>query len=173
MSEKTENLLGTLSLLISDQIRSQTTAEVSAGGGSPAALVALASFLGGGTNEELRSVLGLSHSATVRLVEKLEDRALIERGPGADARSVSIKPTAAGVDLAERVLERRADVLRRALHPLSAGERKTLKELLAKVLAAQVGEQNPPRRICRLCDIEACGHHRGECPVTEANRRDR
>jgi hypothetical protein len=53
---------------------------------------------------------------------------------------------------------------------LSPAERATLAALHGKLLAGLTSDRASARRLCRLCDIEACGHHRGTCPVSEARR---
>ena len=45
----------------------------------------------------LAGVLGLTHSGTVRLVDRLEDDGLLRRGQGQDARVVTLELTAKGV----------------------------------------------------------------------------
>ena len=62
----------------------------------------------------------------------------------------------------------RESALAEALAVLDAGERRALTELNEKLLAGLTSDRASARRICRLCDIEACGHERGICPVTEA-----
>ena len=51
---------------------------------------------------------------------------------------------------------------------LSAGERRALTELHEKLLAGVTSDRASARRLCRLCDADACGHERGICPVTMA-----
>lgn len=164
------NLLGTLSLAIADRIREEATARAPSTGGAPAAIVALDTFLAGASIIELSRVLELSHSATVRLVDKLERAGLLQRRPGEDARAVAIWPTPAGRELAREIKRARLEALDDLLHPLSEGERAELVRLQEKMLASLVMAGDDPRRICRLCDAEACGHEIGCCPVTEAPR---
>ena len=65
------NLLGAWALAVSDRVGAAAAATAGRGGQAPAALVALHQFAGGSTIEELRQVLGLSHSAAVRLIDGL------------------------------------------------------------------------------------------------------
>ena len=51
---------------------------------------------------------------------------------------------------------------------LGAGERRALTELHEKLLAGLASDRASARRLCRLCDADACGHERGTCPVTMA-----
>ncbi|MGH2844754.1 MAG: MarR family transcriptional regulator, partial [Thermoleophilaceae bacterium] len=62
----------------------------------------------------------------------------------------------------------RAGALEDALAELDANERAELARLHEKVLSALTEGRSSARRICRLCDAEACGHREGRCPVTRA-----
>lgn len=167
------NLLGTLSLAVADRVRGATQSEAQAAGEGPAALVALTTFLERPTIQELSGVLGLTHSATVRLVDKLEARGLIERRPTADRRAVAIVLTPDGRAVGLRVLAARERILGELLAPLSPAERTELTRLHERLLAGLVGAGAQPTRVCRMCEPVACGHEVGLCPVTEAARRRR
>ncbi len=161
------NLLGALSLLIADQTAGAV--EGVAGSGSAAsALSALYQFLERPTIDDLRRVLGLTPSGAVRLVDRLAEAGLATRGPGGDGRSRSIRLTAAGRRAAAKVTEARAAVLSRALGGLTASERETLHGLLGRVLAGMVWRKDGGAWICRMCDLRACGHEEGRCPVANA-----
>lgn len=164
------NLLGTLALAVSDRLRSACAEEAGSGGEAPAGLVAVATFLSGGSIEELSRALGLSHSATVRLVDKLEAQKLVRRESGEDQRSVALVATDRGLHRTKRVLAARGSVLEGLLAPLSEAERVELTRLHEKLLAGLVVDGMAPTRICRLCDADGCGHESGRCPVTEAGR---
>ena len=168
--QRQANLLGALSLTVADRIRAAASASAPSSGEGPAGLVALATFMAGGSIEELSQVLGLSHSATVRLVDKLERSELAERRSADDARAVAVAPTAEGIEIAELIQRARLDVLSDLLDPLTSAERTELSRLHEKLLAGLVATGEPRGRICRLCDAGACGHDRGQCPVTEAPR---
>ena len=114
------NLLGALSLTVADRIRAAATASAPSSGEGPAGLVALATFMQGGSIEELSRVLGLSHSATVRLVDKLEGGELVERRIADDARAVAVVPTVEGVEIAEQIQGARLNVLTGLLDPLTS-----------------------------------------------------
>ena len=103
-------------------------------------------------------MLGLSHSATVRLVDKLERSELAERRSADDARAVAVAPTAEGIAIAERIQRARLDALSELLDPLTSAERKELARLHEKLLAGLVATGELRGRICRLCDAGACGH---------------
>lgn len=162
------NLLGTLSLAATSHVARAADTASPHGGSAPAALVALEGYLGGEPIDALRRVLGLTHSGAVRLVDRLADAGLVVRSEGADQRTVAVTLTPAGRRAADRIRMARARALEEVLSPLSASERETLTALHEKLLAGLTTDRGSARRLCRLCDPEACGHHRGTCPVTEA-----
>ena len=141
------------------------------GGAAPAAIVALATFLDGSSLDMMRRPLGLSHSAAVRLADRLAGAGLARREPGADGRSVSIRLTAEGAQLALRIRAAREAALETVLAPLSVSERAQLTALHEKLLAGITGGRADAGHICRLCDADACGHELGHCPVTQAADR--
>lgn len=170
ISRRESNILGTASLAVADRVLAACRLETSSSGESAAGIVAAATFLSGATIEELSRAVGLTHSATVRLVDRLEAKGELERRPGRDGRSVAIAATASGAALAERALAAREAVLEEMLAPLSATERQLLTELNAKLLAGVVHSGASATNVCRLCDADGCGHDAGLCPVTEAGR---
>lgn len=162
------NLFGAISLAVAE--RSDDAARIAAahGGAAPAALVALDTFLDGSSLDVMRRPLGLSHSAAVRLADRLAKAGLVRREPGSDGRSVSIRLTAEGAQLVERIRNARESALESVLAPLPAGERAELTRLHEKLLAGITGGRADAGHICRMCDAEACGHEQGRCPVTRA-----
>jgi len=169
ITSQATNLAGTFSLAVADRIRGAGVADAG-GGEAPAALVALSEFLGGASIRELSLVLGITHSATVRLVDGLEAKRLVRRQPGEDGRAVALHPTAAGTAKAEAILAARAAALDGLLAPLSRDERRQLARLHRRLLAGLVESGGDPRHICRQCDTGGCGHESGRCPVTTAAR---
>jgi MarR family transcriptional repressor of emrRAB len=159
------NLLGALALTLADGIEAAAAAAAGHGASGPAALVLLDDLAGGATVEELRRALGLTHSGTVRLVDRLVAGELVERRVGGDARSLSLHLTPAGRRTARRVLVARETVLERALIALEPRQRAEFERSLEAVLREL---DAPRRRVCRLCDSGACGR----CPV-EAKRSTR
>jgi MarR family transcriptional regulator, negative regulator of the multidrug operon emrRAB len=159
------NVTGALAVAIADRLSGDSDA---------AALITLLER-GGLTIEWLRRIVGLSHSATVRLVDRLCDQGLVRRWAGADRRSVSIRLTPNGRRAAERLRQGREDALVNLLAPLEREERAALRALADKVLAgavagaargAEAGRWEA-RLICRLCDHGACAAA-GGCPVDRA-----
>jgi DNA-binding MarR family transcriptional regulator len=167
---RTGNLLGALSLAVADRT---TAAAGDAAGQSESAAVALSAlhhFLEDPSVDLLGQVLGLTPSGTVRLLDRLQEAGYVTRRPGRDARSVSVRLTASGRRAAERVSEARAEVLEDALSDLAPGERRTLDELVSRVLVGLIREPGATRWTCRLCDTTACGRNDGRCPVANAAR---
>ena len=167
-SAREANLLGTLSLALTDRVEAAVEACAPQGPSAPAALAALEGYLGGEPIDALRRVLGLTHSGAVRLVDRLAADGLAERRRGADGRSVAVTLTPAGRRAAAAIREAREQALAEALSVLGAGERRALTELHEKLLAGLTSDRASARRLCRLCDADACGHERGTCPVTTA-----
>jgi MarR family transcriptional repressor of emrRAB len=162
------NLLGAVSLAVSDRVRAAVERGASQGGSAPAALVSLAGYLDGSPIDAVRGPLGLTHSATVRLVDRLVAAGLARRREGPDRRSVAVELTPAGHMAAAEATRARAEALEEALAGLDAGERAELARLHGKVLATLTDGRAAAGHICRLCDSYACGHWQGRCPVTQA-----
>ncbi|MGH2743362.1 MAG: winged helix DNA-binding protein, partial [Thermoleophilaceae bacterium] len=90
------NLLGAVSLAVADRVRDAAERGTGQGGSAPAALVSLAGYLDGSPIDSVRGPLGLTHSATVRVVDRLVAAGLARRRGGADRRSVAVELTPAG-----------------------------------------------------------------------------
>jgi DNA-binding MarR family transcriptional regulator len=166
----TANLLGALSLVVHDRFSEAMTDASGRSETAAAALSSLDNFLDRPTIDTLRRVLGLTSSGTVRLVDRLQDENLIERGRGDDRRATALQLTRSGRRAAGEVAAARAGVLHDALATLSGKERETLDGLLAKLLVGMMREPGATRYMCRLCDASACGHAEGRCPVRNAAR---
>jgi DNA-binding MarR family transcriptional regulator len=163
---RTANLLGALSLVAGDRVREATSAEPT----WSAALVSLHTMADGGSIDELRRVLGLSHSGGVRVVKALGRAGLVDlrRDPG-DGRAVQVWLTDDGRAEASRIRATRLEALDELLEPLDPADRAELDALLARALGAATGGVEDARHICRLCDPGVCGHP-ARCPVTCAAR---
>src|SRR5260370_23540891 len=109
--DRTANVLGALALVISDRIDDAVSDAAGHSQTAATALSALYHFIDRPTVDRLGQVLGLTHSGTVRLVDRLEDDGWVVRGRGADGRSVAISLTARGRRAAALVAAARAAVL--------------------------------------------------------------
>jgi DNA-binding MarR family transcriptional regulator len=161
--DRTANVLGAVALVVTDQ-----TALAGQSPSAAAALSALHQFLDHPTLDQLRKVLGLTHSGAVRLVDRLADAGLVTRGAGGDGRSRSVELTDAGRRVAAQITTERAAVLSGALDGLSAAEQDTLHALLGRVMTNMVNAKDGGAWICRLCDLTACGRPDGQCPAANA-----
>ncbi len=174
-SGRLANLIGAWALAVTDRLEAATTAAAGRGGQAPAALVALHEFAGGGTIEDLSQVLGLTHSAAVRLIDSLVADGYVARRPLArDRRAVSLVLTASGRAAARLIIRARAQAVETTLDGLTDAQRRsltTLAERLTKDLASlrleerRGGAAPPGGWLCRMCDFEACGRPEGRCPA--------
>src|SRR5262245_14858596 len=172
------NALGALSLVIADRMSAAVEAIAELGPSAPAALAALHEFLDGGSVTQLSSVLGLTHSGTVRLVDRLAAEGLVERVGAQDGRAVSVVLTQRGRQTAAQILQTREKSLTSALSALSPDEidnlAAALDTMLTTVTLARAEERSartndrPAPWLCRLCDLAACGRSEGNCPVNNA-----
>jgi DNA-binding MarR family transcriptional regulator len=168
--DRTGNLLGALSLAVTDRTLAAAGGAAGQSDSAAVALSALHHFLDDPPVDLLRQVLGLTPSGTVRLVDRLQDAGYVTRRPGRDGRSVSLRLTASGRRAAGRVSAARAEVLQDALSALSPAERQALDELVSRVLVGLIRGPGATRWMCRLCATTACGRKNGRCPVANAAR---
>jgi DNA-binding MarR family transcriptional regulator len=114
----------------------------------------------GATVDWLAPRVGLSQSATVRLVDRLESASWVDRRRV--GREVALTSTAAG----RRVLGRwqaHTDAVAESLtSELGPDELAELIRLLASTLARRARPRTLADRACRTCDWKACGN---DCPV--------
>jgi DNA-binding MarR family transcriptional regulator len=160
--DRVANLMGAAALLLSDEILAGSGRAAGRAGAGAAALAVLAQEPGQRI-EQLRLPLGLSQSATVRVVDGLVADGLARRAPGPDGRSVSVVLTPDGRRRARTVLAEREAVLAAALDPLDEDERATLGLLLERVLESMTTGRAHAEHVCRLCHYDSCPEPR--CPV--------
>ena len=163
---RSANLLGSVGLAVADRIREAAEDELGLGGSAPVAIVALSTYLADEPLEHIADAFGITASAVVRLVDRLESEGLARRHPGPDGRRVSVRLTAMGERRARAILARRELELGQVLDVLSASEQRELERLHEKLLARLPDGVPGARRVCRFCDVHACGHYDGRCPVT-------
>ena len=166
MIDQASNLLGVVGLTVAERIEVAAREVLQFSGETAAALVVIGYDLGP-SNDELRRILRLSHSGTVRLIDRLVDAGLVERRPGRDGREVALYISRRGRVVREEVLTNRIAAIKPLLVNLTRGEQKTLIGLLKKVLSSQETTDIERRSLCRLCDSRVCV----DCPIP-ANFRD-
>jgi DNA-binding MarR family transcriptional regulator len=162
------NVFGALALIVADQMSDATASAAGRADSAPAALAALHHFLDRPSVDLLRQVLGLTSSGTVRLLDRLAQSGLIERGPGADGRTTAVILTGTGRTVAEQVCGARAEVLDLALSALTPDERAEFTRLAGKMLVGMMRGPGAVRWMCRLCDTGICRGAPGGCPVGNA-----
>lgn len=112
----------------------------------------------------LADVLNLSHSAAVRIADRLERDGLIRRTPQTNRRFVGLVLTPAGVRLADEILSTRREVLERLFVDVSDNAVQRALPVLRRILGQDSGGQLASYRRCRLCDEARCGK---DCPVQQ------
>ena len=163
------NLLGALGLALADRLGE--AAERAGGPSAATALVALYGTRAGATIDGLARVTGLSHSGAVRLVDRLEADGLVDRRRGADQRSVALYLTPAGRRSVRRILAERQSAMHSLVALLTGDQRATMIDLAHRLLDQLASGPGAEARVCRLCDLDACGRSRGRCPVAPARSR--
>lgn len=177
------NLLRALALGVSDAIARTIPHDAGLDLTSATALVALLDFTPSGSVQQLSTVIGLTHSGCVRLVDRLSAGRFVNRKPGDDARTLSVALTGPGRRVAHRIRREQERVLLETLAALRGPQRAELTSALEIMLATlarerlairQAGEVPDGGALCRLCDFTACGRPQGRCPVADAvtPRRD-
>jgi len=160
---------------------------VSAIGHAPTAIAALlaAHDAPGQTIQDLRRTIGLSHGASVRVIDTLEGAQLVVRKPARhDGRAVAVHPTEAGSRAALRVLTARRQVSDALVALVPPAWLPRLVRILETLLTAQASDVSRALRICRfLClgrlpdlgsralSSPSGALHAGSCPRDAAPRR--
>ena len=163
------NVLGALGLALADRL--SEAAERAGGSSAAAALVTLYGTRAGIRIDGLARVVSLSPSGAVRLVDRLEADGLVERRRGADQRSTALYLTPAGRRSARRVLAERDGAMHSLLALLTDDQQAVLGHLADRLLRELAAEPAAEGRLCRICDLEACGRSRGDCPVARPRTR--
>ncbi len=159
--QRTANLLGAVVLGLHDRLRDAVMAESQLGGESAPAVVVIG-HVAGLSNDRLSQLLGLTHTGTVRLVDKLVKQELVERRSSeTDRRSVRLYLTDKGKSLRRRLLKRREASLSELLNHCDEKELDFLQQALSKLLILNSDDDTIRLRTCRLCDSKACG----DCPI--------
>ncbi len=161
---RTANLLGAAVLGLHDELRTAVERSSGHSGETPSAIVAIG-HQPGLSNDRLSQLLGLTHTGTVRLIDRLVADGLVERREAPhDRRGVALYLTPDGEALRGAILSAREAAMVPVLARLNKDERKTLARLLGKMLKTVSRDDTHKLRICRLCDGPACG----KCPIRVA-----
>ena len=175
------NLLAALAVAVVDGLDDAFVDEgIDAKAGT--ALVALLDFAPAATEQRLCLAIGLTHSGTVRLVDRLRVAKLVERARGGDGRTVAVRLTAAGRKVALRLRHARRDLTSSLLSGLTDRQRTELMPACERLIAAltarrlamrEAGDSPSGGALCRLCDFRACGRPDGMCPSAAARNARR
>ena len=166
------NVIGAAFLLVADRLQDAVEATTGRRGAQTAALTALHAWANGHPIDDLAGGLGLSHSRTVRIVDALVgDHLATRRTDPTDRRQAGVALTARGTAAAAEILRARQAVLDDVLGSLPPGTREPLARAAESILLHAIDDRDAARLACRLCDVEACGHHDGRCPSTQAAMR--
>jgi MarR family transcriptional regulator, negative regulator of the multidrug operon emrRAB len=157
------NLLGALVVAVNDRMQGQAEEELGMAGQAPAALVTIGHNFGESV-EFLSSLLRMSHSGCVRLVDKLVEEDLVERRPGKDRRTLALYLTDAGQQRKRDILRARREALNSVFDLLSEPQQHHLVELMEVMLHGVTSCKHDADVICRLCEERSCAQAR--CPVT-------
>jgi DNA-binding MarR family transcriptional regulator len=117
---------------------------------------------------DIARTIGLTHSATVRLVDRLEKDWLVRR-LSRKGREVRVEVTARGRRRAGQFQDKRIAAAETLMAVLDAEELDVLGRALDKMLEVPVDGEETGDHICRACDKDGC---RAEaCPVATAAER--
>lgn len=156
------NLVGALCLTVADRMREAVTEATGFAGEAAGALVTIDAEPGKSIGF-IADVVGLTHSGTVRLLDKLEADGLVKRKPGQDGRTAALWVTRLGKRRVRGILDARAAALDGLLQGLTSKQVAALAELSKTVLRDQLVDEMDEHIICRLCDTAVC--YRKGCPL--------
>jgi len=159
---RTANLLGALAGEVADRIERGGKLHPNETSSATAALNVIG-FYEGCSNGALSRALGLSHHATVRLVDKLALSGLVRSERGTDKRAVALRLTKLGQECARAVIHDRCLRLCDFIDVLTPRQRRQLDAIAEVLLKSMVNAAQDADHICRLCDGSACPTRR--CPV--------
>jgi MarR family transcriptional regulator, negative regulator of the multidrug operon emrRAB len=155
--ERVGNILAAFALSLTDKIRDAIRAEAGRADMASAALVHVG-FNQGISIEKLRTMIGLSHSATVRIVEQLEREGLVikRRDVPGDLRMSSLTLSKQGLFEMKQALAARQAVITGILDQFTARDITELDALLMKAVPAIVEFGDDQEVACRFCDVDVC-----------------
>ena len=160
--QRTANLLGALACEIAERLDRRLTNHPN-GSDSAAAALNVIGFYEGCSNNALSRALKLSHTTTVRLIDKLVEQGLVERREGIDRRGVSLFLTRQGREQARTIVKDRCLALSEIVDVLSERQRTQFDKLAEILLRSLTTSAQEADHICRLCDDAACPPE--DCPV--------
>jgi len=162
----TANILGALSVLIQDRVESAWQAALDLSPMAAAALVQVDNEPGSSI-ESVATRIGLTHSATVRVIDKLAERGLVEKDRARkDARAQSLKLSKDGKRVIQELHAARNRVTDDLLTGLNATQRLALEHAVSAILHRTVEPGREADVTCRVCDDRRCSPD--ICPIRVA-----
>lgn len=164
MSDKlrTANLLAALAGVLTDRMDVLAKEHHNQTDTAMAALNIITHF-DGCSISQMSAALKLSHSAAVRLVDKLRQAGLVDISEGPDRRTLALHATSEGQRRTAHLVSQRIEVVARILGELSEGERSVLANTISRLLEQLTTSPMEAAHICRLCDDMKCPPE--TCPV--------
>ena len=158
MHEFLANKLGALGAMIEER----TNRALNDLSPSAAAVLSTLYFRPGLTTTELSKVVAVSQPTAVRLLDGLQRRGLVERGPQA-GRFTPLTLTDAGRIELIRLQRDRIAAIGALLTILEPDDMRRFELALDRVLAGATTSRACARTTCRLCEHDLCGP--GICPI--------
>jgi MarR family transcriptional regulator, negative regulator of the multidrug operon emrRAB len=158
------NVLAAFALALTDKVNDAIRDTGGRSEMSSATLIQIG-FNPGLSIERLRSLIGLTHSATVRVIDQLAGDGLVrrERNVEGDTRVASLVLTDKGVTEMQAALVLRSLVAEPVVECFTALEMDSLASMLERAIPNVVRFGANQDVVCRLCDMGACPQDR--CPV--------
>ncbi len=118
----------------------------------------------------IEEALGLSQSACVRLLDRLQAAGLIARDREPRDRRVWVALTIDGEQAARQIIAATSGTLQELVSKALPDARQLFPalELLDRIAIAAVGDAVDPSRFCRACDPAACLAEGQACPSDQA-----
>jgi DNA-binding MarR family transcriptional regulator len=160
-SERLINLVGALGVALADGQR-QAMRDASGLADTEVAAVNVIGLAPGRSITSVRIALDITHPGTVRVVDRLVGRGLVERRAGADGRTVGLHLTAEG----QAAWVAQADARQSWLATFADAMGPEAEATVARLLALTGVDHDEGEHLCRLCDETVCPQDR--CPVTVA-----
>ena len=159
----TANILGALAVLIQDRVEGMWQSALDLSPMAAAALVQIDNEPGSSIEAEAGRI-GLTHSATVRVIDKLAERGLVEKDRARkDARAQSLTLSKPGKRVAQQLHEARNQVTDDLLAGLAPAQRQALEQGISAILYRCVAPGREADVTCRVCDDRRCSPE--ICPI--------
>ncbi len=162
---RTLNIFGAFGLLLADRVFTAVGGGGELGRQESVALIQIGLFSPAFAN--LQTTLRLTQSATSRLVGRLAARGLVaKQARPDDPRGKRLRLTRRGEEMMQAMLAARQAALQELFAALGEDEAATLLDLVSKILAANIRDEEESGTVCRMCDLGKCPQER--CPVRRA-----